>query len=107
LNAIFKTALMREILNPVVDRNSTLIRVCESRSTGAEQVPSCKLEFDPVYLRVLTICSSAREAANADVDKLAKTIADVPIITGTAGPPRTVMKAMTARAPNRMSATGV
>jgi hypothetical protein len=98
---------MREVLNPDVDRSPMLVRVCESRSTGAEQVPSCKLEFDQVYLRVLTICSSVREAASADVDKLARTIADVPIITGIAGPPRTVMKAMTARAPNRMSATGV
>ena len=53
------------------------------------------------------MCNNAREAASADVDKLAKTIADVPIIIGIAGSPRTVTKAMTARAPNTMSATGV
>jgi pantothenate kinase len=52
------------------------------------------------------MCSNAREAASADVDKLAKTIADVPIIIGIAGPPKTVMKATAARAPNRISATG-
>lgn len=59
-----------------------------------------------VYLQVRTICSNAREADSADVDKLAKTIADVPIIIGMAGPPKTVMKATVARAPNRMSTTG-
>mgnify|MGYP006266474257 CR=1 FL=1 len=50
--------------------------------------------------------SNAREAATADVVKLATTIADVPIIIGIAAPPKVVMKATATRAPDRMSATG-
>lgn len=50
--------------------------------------------------------SNAREASSADVDKLAKTIADVPIIVGMGGAPKAVMKATAARVPNSTSAAG-
>ena len=59
------------------------------------------------YLQVLAMCSNAREADSADVDKLAKTIVDVPIIIGMAGAPKTVMKPTEAIAPSRTSTTGI
>jgi hypothetical protein len=85
------------------DADETILR---PRPNRAQPRAAASLVRLSVYLQALTTRKNALETDSADVDKLARTIADVPIIMGIAGEARIVMKATAARAPKRMSSTG-